>query len=338
VIVGLAVLLRRGWRMAALHTAPLALCFAVWWFTFGREDYGVFRIRFRAIPGYVVSGFDATFDALGQLPWAGFALVVMLIAGLFLAWGRLDRDVLRRRAAVPAALLVGPAVMMAINALGRPFGTGFAREGRWSHLLAAFCLPAIAVAADAIVRRSRALAPVAVGLLLIGIPGNVDAIVDYDRRNAFALGSKDLILTLPQMAVAREVPREMKPLRKSAREVTVGWLLDGADSGRIPAPQRIDPVIAARATLLLSLEQRLGSAPTGDCRVVRTPVRLRMNKGDAIGFEGGKLSVTFGNAGANAFFGATYDPDYGRTLHAVAGPLELRLASPSAAAPVELCV
>jgi hypothetical protein len=336
VIVGLAVLLRRGWRMAALHTAPLGLCFAIWWITVGREDYGVFRIRFRAIPEYVVSGIDATFDSLGQLPWAGFALGAMLIVGLVLAWRRLDRDVLRRRAAVPAALLVGPVVMMAINALGRPFGPGFAREGRWSHLLAAFCLPAIAVAADAVVRRSRALAPVAFGLLLIGIPGNVDAIVDYDRLNAFALGSKDLMLTLPQIPIAREVPREMKPLRKAAREVTVGWLLDGADSGRIPAPARIDPVIAARATTLLSLQQRVAPAPSADCRVLRAPLRLRMDRGDVIGFEGGRLSVT--RVGANAFGGVAYDPDYGRSLGAVAGPLELRLASVDPARPVELCV
>jgi hypothetical protein len=307
----------------------------IWWFTAGREDYGVFRIRFRAIPGYIVSGYDATFDSLGQLPWAGFALGVMLIAGLALAWSRLPARTLRRRAAAPVALLVGPAVMMAINALGRPFGPGFAREGRWSHLLAALCLPAIAVAADALVRRSRALAPVAFGLLLIGIPGNVDKIVDYDRLNRFALGSEDLILTLPQMPVARQVPREMKPLRKSARDITVGWLLDGAESGRIPAPDRVKPMIAARATLLLSLEQRVVPAAESDCRVLRAPVRLHMNEGDEIGFEGGRLSVIA--ADANAFGGVSYDSDFGQSLRATVGPLDLRVASVDPRDPVTLC-
>jgi hypothetical protein len=34
-VVGLAVLLRRGWRLAVLHVAPLAACYAVWWLAVG---------------------------------------------------------------------------------------------------------------------------------------------------------------------------------------------------------------------------------------------------------------------------------------------------------------
>jgi hypothetical protein len=46
------------------------------------------------------------------------------------------------------------------------------------HVVAALSLPAIAVAADALVRRWRVIAPVAVALLLVGIPGNVEALAD----------------------------------------------------------------------------------------------------------------------------------------------------------------
>ena len=40
--------------------------------------------------------------------------------------------------------------------------------------MAAFCLPAFAVAADALIRRWRLACPVVFALLLVGIPGNVD--------------------------------------------------------------------------------------------------------------------------------------------------------------------
>ena len=45
--------------------------------------------------------------ALGQLPGAGIALGLLLVVGLVVAWQGLDRATLRRRAAVPGALLVG---------------------------------------------------------------------------------------------------------------------------------------------------------------------------------------------------------------------------------------
>ena len=39
VVVGVAVLLRRGWRIALLHTVPLAFVYMVWWFAYARDEY-----------------------------------------------------------------------------------------------------------------------------------------------------------------------------------------------------------------------------------------------------------------------------------------------------------
>src|SRR5262249_39373515 len=39
VAVGIATFVRRGWRMALVHTAPLAAVFLLWSATFGRDAY-----------------------------------------------------------------------------------------------------------------------------------------------------------------------------------------------------------------------------------------------------------------------------------------------------------
>jgi len=39
IVVGLAVLVRRGWRIAALHTVPLAAAFGVWYVAIGNEGF-----------------------------------------------------------------------------------------------------------------------------------------------------------------------------------------------------------------------------------------------------------------------------------------------------------
>jgi hypothetical protein len=182
IAVGLAMLLRRGWRVALFHVAPLGVVYTVWWVTEARGAY--------ATPGgalgpwlrFVGTGLGTTFDAMGQLPGVGIALGVLLIVGLALALRGLDRAELRRRAAAPAALLSGAIVFLMISGLGRAtsFGPEFARSSRYVHLVAALSLPSVAVAAQAVAQRWRMLAPAVVVLLLIGIPGNVDVLAEYE--------------------------------------------------------------------------------------------------------------------------------------------------------------
>ena len=39
IVVGIAMLLRRGWRIALLHTAPLGAAYLLWWATSARDAY-----------------------------------------------------------------------------------------------------------------------------------------------------------------------------------------------------------------------------------------------------------------------------------------------------------
>jgi hypothetical protein len=61
-------------------------------------------------------------------------------------------------------MLVGAFVFIIGTAVGRTalFGADFARSGRYMHIVAALCLPALAVAVDALARRGRLLAIVAI--------------------------------------------------------------------------------------------------------------------------------------------------------------------------------
>ncbi|MGH9027414.1 MAG: hypothetical protein ACRDWD_15055, partial [Acidimicrobiia bacterium] len=179
--VGVAVLIRRGWRVAAVHTVPLAVVYVAWWLAFARSAYRRSVASIGEVLRFVWTGLRETFEAIGQFPVVGIALAVMLAVGLFLAWRGLDRITRRRRAAAPAALIVAAVAFLLATAVGRAadFGPEAAGSSRYVGIVAALLLPALAVAADAVARRWRLLAPVAIALLVVGIPGNIEAFVEH---------------------------------------------------------------------------------------------------------------------------------------------------------------
>jgi len=326
VAVGLSVLFRRGWRAAVFHTAPLGLLYIVWWLAFARGQYTTAGGSIDLVVRFITTGFAGAFGEMGQLPGAGLALGAVLVAGLVLAWRGLDRAQLRRRAAAPGALLIGAALFLAIAGVGRAslFGPSVARSSRYLHIVAALSLPAIAVAAETLMRRWRVLGSVAIALLLVGLPGNIDFLVNYDARVKYGLGNPDLMLTFPRVSLARDVPRRLRPAPDLAPYVTIGWLLDGVAAGRIPRPGRAGPVIAPTANLRLSLLQSTRPTAASQCRVLRAPLTRTLVDGESVGINGGRIRVSLAQ---NPFIQVSYGIGYGRTLIAVHGPLTLRFES-----------
>src|SRR4029078_12608638 len=94
------------------------------------------------------------------------------------------------------------------------------------HLVTAMILPAIAVAADALMRRWRALTIVVVVVLLIGIPSNVNVIVNYMHRGVVEnqTAYKQMMLSLPRVPTAKQVPRDVVPDQSLSHVGTVRWL------------------------------------------------------------------------------------------------------------------
>jgi hypothetical protein len=260
--VGVAMFMRRGWRIALIHTVPLGLLYVLWWATLARSSYELARQANPTSPSQVIRFIPDTvantFRALGQVSGVGILLGFLLLVGLGLAWRSLSRDELRARAAVPVALTVAALVFLGLTGFGRgATGAGASERGRYLYVVAALLLPALAVAADAVIRRWVALAPVVLALFVVGIPGNLHAAVDYaQEQRATSQLFRRTQLTLPRLPLAQQVPRSHIPQTgPHYYYVTIGWLLDGVASGRIPEPRVITRAGVATDKLRLSLSR-----------------------------------------------------------------------------------
>ena len=340
-VVGLAVLLRRGWRVAALHVGPLLAVYALWWISIGHNgSQGRFELAF--VVGWVRNGIGGALDGITQLWGLGILLGVVSVLGVVLAWTRLDIATFRRRAAMPAALAVGAVAFLTLSGVAR--NSGFAapenaRQSRYAYVIAAMLLPSIAVGINYFAHRWRLLAPAVVALLLVGIPGNIDTLVDAMHTDAPGQqAARRLVLTLPRTPIANHVPRSVKPVYEWPEQfVTVGWLLSGVQSGRIPSPGRAFPIEVGVNTFRLSILQTKTTRPPRKCHLLREAVTTVLNKGDAILFSDGGVRLTALAPTPGAYTYLNYNPEGGIRLLVVAGPLYVRLTSNFPYFPGALC-
>ncbi len=334
-VVGIACLLRRRWRAAAVHTVPPAIAYGAWTWTYGRAART--DTHFAQVARSVRTSLTASFEALGQVPFVGWLLAAMLLAGWVIAWRGPARAARRAELSATLALALGALAFVSMLAVTR-FGLSgqFSASSRYVHVVAALVLPALAVAADALARRWRVLAPLVLALFLLGIPGNV---ADAGRTVGPAARYREqrrVIGALPRMSLARDVPKSLNPTPTFGAQVTVGWLLDGARTGRIPATGRPTPRQRATDALRLSLEQLDGMRPS-TCVPLHAPVERRLAPGASFGLEGGILvqSLPIGvgvNSEPLTFGTSLLATARTHTLRNVAGPLVLRIAPLLAAA------
>jgi len=327
--VGIACVLRRRWRAAALHTVPIALAYLAWMHAYGRPARTDLHVH--QIVRSVRTTLTKSFGALGQLPFFGWVLAVVLLVGLTVAWRDTNRAQRRERFSAVAALGLAAPIFAGILAITR-FGLSgqFAASSRYLHIIAALVLPALAVAADAVAVRHRALGAIAIALFLVGLPGNV---ADIGRNVGPADRYREerrIIGALSHMALASEVPRSLNPTPTFGAQVTVGWLLDGARSGRIPPSGRATPTQRATDTLRLSLEQ-LDGMRSSTCVPLNAPVERRLGRGDSFGLRGAIAVQSLPINGTVRSQPLTFGTSLlatarTHTLVDVTGPLALRIA------------
>jgi hypothetical protein len=222
----------------------------------------------------------------------------MFVAGLVLAWTATSTELARSRLNAVVGLVAGAVAFLVSTAIGRghvpeSFGFFSARtdELQIIYVLAALVLAPLAVAATEIIRRWPAAAPVVCLLLLVGIPGNVDKLVD--RTHDFAALQtefKHSLLAIPRFDAVRQLPRSFRPSPVVAREVTLGWLLDGVASGRIPQSDRLPPREQATSTLRMVLQPDT-RASASDCREVPLDEPLSVPKNGSIYARGRAITV-----------------------------------------------
>jgi hypothetical protein len=223
----------------------------------------------------------AAFLGLGQYRLVAVALGVVLVVGLVLAWGRLELDAFRRRAAAPAAMLAGGVVLVALAASQRYELGDLATSSRYICMVTALTLPALGVAAGAVIQRWRLLGPVVLGLFLIGVPGNVQEFSQASGlwSRSFYEGQRALVLGSAHSPVALEVPRDVHPSPGDffADLVTVGFLLDARAEGKVPDPPELSAEEQQRIdTRLIVSQSRIEvEPPEATCEVHRDPLLLQ---------------------------------------------------------------
>jgi hypothetical protein len=210
-IVGVAALLRRGWRAAAFHVLPLATMYVAWWLWARPPSGGYVPGMWRAFADWMRFGISGIFTAVGHYSTEAAALATVLVLGLVVAWVPNAGRRLREDGAAPAALLCGvPVLLAAIFPSRALLGVHGGAHGRFLWVTVALTLPAMAVATDALIRRRRVLAAPMLLLFMVGIPANfrivqanlvLDPYQAVNRALFLALSSSPLLDTTPGWVV-----------------------------------------------------------------------------------------------------------------------------------------
>lgn len=321
--VGVTTILRRGARVAAIYAAPLGAVYAVWYAAYGRDnatplDVGTQAIRFAA------RMFWATFDALAQ-GGVGAVLVAVAALGLGTAVRRAWRSGAWDEAALPIGLAVSWMGFAAATALARAKLPETYASGRYLHIGAALLLPLVAAGAEQLARRRLLLGVAALLPLAIGVPGNLDRLshTDWVLR-----GNRQVVFALAHSPFVDDVPPGTKPTPAGPFQVplTAGWLARQADAGRIPKPDRAEPVRDLTAAAWLVLTQTDGSSAQSACPRLTDPLVLTLDAGDQIEFSGA-MNVTLTD-GTHESQPRSFLSRDGSVVHAQAGPVDVVVRPP----------
>lgn len=239
-VVGIAVLLRRGIRDAALVVAPPALVYAVWFVAVGHTQASTTpatATQLLQAPAFVWTGLTHDVEAITGLAGAGPVLLIGLLVVLLR-----HPDRVRGRRAAAAAAALGAVVFMIVAAVGRvALGIDAAGVSRYVYVVGALLLiPCGAVLTR--LGRSSVAASVVV-LALIG--------------GATLQGAGQLV-TATRARVAALTPPEHQILA-AARLVQTGAPLLAGPSARPEPVYSFDMDLAALR--LLVAEDAFGDVP-----------------------------------------------------------------------------
>lgn len=246
---GLATLIRRGWRAAAFHTAPLAAMYLAWFWVADplRQDgwYKAHVYSPAAHWAFVERGLVASLRALCGSDWAAASLVVVVVAGLAL---RLSRQGVRRgvtASAAPLALLVCAPLYLALVGYQRSnSGVDYAEMSHHLYTTLVLAIPAVAVAAGELVRRWSWTAVVFGAAVAASVVVTADFAPEtrrFDVRPDYLKRMETIVKELAaspalDFAVVNGPDRILVFNAFYTRDLTPRWLAENRDAGRIPPP------------------------------------------------------------------------------------------------------
>jgi hypothetical protein len=268
------------------------------------------------------------FGALGGIHALGFAVAAVLVAGAVVVLRSRGIRALRSQLAAPTALLAGAPIFFLLTSMGRRSALFSPTSGRYLYIAVLFLLPAIAVGADALIARARAMTLLLLALFVVAIPPNLDKASDFANRQAqYAASVKAVMLSITSHPLARNAPPDLEPDPNLAPDVTMRWLRAGQASGRIPVRPTRNPTVAASNLIRLSLYQTDQPVVGSRCKVLRVPVIRDLATGESFGIRGGEVLVSKAppEPSPSVQFGTTFlNPSPEHTVTAVA-PLKVRI-------------
>lgn len=342
---GGALLVRRGWRRALLHTAPLAIAYVVYDLLADPLNESTAGFGAGVAVDWVRNGFSAGFLAIGHYRVVVGLLVAVLVAGLVVHvatqrpegpptwWGRV------REVAFPLALLAGMVLFIVLAARSRSYqGPRGARASRYVYFYGLALLPVLAVASSALIRRWRALAPIVL-LVVVAVPANLGAFDDPPFGPNYHASRRNVLTAVVALPEARQVDPGLRPIPDPfmGDGVTIGFLLDADAAGKMDAPpQRIPPLLRNELLVRLSLEQSAGGLLPFCTLVTTSEVRIEAEVGDAIGLRG-PVTVQLVRDGEPVPPRVGFDPIGGNLLEVALPDVELLILPAGGAATPAVC-
>lgn len=286
----LTLLVHRGWRVALLHTLPLAAAYATWTLiTHPDPDVaGGGRPGPGELVEWIRTAYTGVIDGLAHHTVVGVALVAVLVGGLALLAARSRHEPWTevRRVAAAVALAIGGVAFSILTATARAgSGTEAARSSRYVYVGVALTLPLLAVAADELARRWRLLTPLLAALFLVALPANVRMFDDglfgpsYHERFRLAL------TTVPRMPGVGELPEDLQPFPSRVHPDTLdlGFLLQADETGKLErSTGPVPPPVAAALDVRLTFEREPRPRPGDGCREARPGEVLRPEEGTTL--------------------------------------------------------
>lgn len=344
-VVGLAVLIRRGWKMALAHTVPLGLLYLAWSAIGHPSTSSVFgRPTLKVLVLWVRSTVVGTFLAIGHFQLLGALLAVILVVGLALAWGpwrtRSLAD-LRREMAMPIGLFVGGLAFAASSGLGRWYsGSEAARSSRYLYLGAAFTLPILAVAAQEIARRWRFLTPALVLVFLIPIPFNLAAFEPVVFGKGYMEQREFVLTTAVRMPFATDVPKTLQPIPDpyASDKVNMAFLLTAKANGDLqPSTVELTPFVVNEFRVRLGVYQHTAEELPKSCETVTGRLEISPAEGTT-SFIPAPVQIATRDGSRQTGPSVTFDPAAaGNLLTAVLPDLDLVVSPPPGATSFKFC-
>ena len=338
VALAVSVLLRRGWRSAAVVVMPGGALFLLWYLAYADRSTPL-AFNARAVE-LAVNILRTTAANLGATTRLGYLLVAAAVVGFAIAIIRHGKERWRGEWAPVIALVVGAVAFVSITSVGRALLT-VESPSRYRHILLALTLPAIGVGLTALGRLWRPATWIAVALLVAAVPVNVDRL-EAQGTDRLTLGTPDVFLATASVEPPAAAPDDLRPFGRIAEDVTLGWLDVATREGKVPDPGPLTDLDRGTAELRVALTTLWSSEGEG-CREIGPLQPARLDEGDVLRVSANQVALTEVRDGSPVSGPLNYwavDNDgvrHDTLVVQVFRPMVLRVQAAGASAPTEVC-